>query len=333
MYVPEEVDIDPINQEINRLDAQSGQLWQAIESFNEAGQTRGWNILHDQWEDLTQYKQGLEGHGQSLRLVREELSVERVTKDRTDTINKWLDDKIGQITKEINDKLRRHISKLVVANEENRLALESIVTAIGLKLPEVPPPPPSAVSLNRAIVFSLFAGAILGIISFRFSRSRDFDIIHHIWPWVFGLGIFGTIFSFVARLTKGGAVWALALGAAAGATGQLVLKLIKVWAHVDAATWQDLFPYLDNLVLGALFGASLAILTHAFRYWVRPKLQGSCKCYVSIALAGAALFVALALLTGFVSITDIRQVVFMIVLGSFVSVTVAFITNIFHAQA
>jgi hypothetical protein len=134
MYKPEDINIDPIKKDIHSLDAQSDQLREAIESFNESGQVHGWNILSEKWEDLTQDRQALEGHSQSLRLVQEEL--EKSDPVQISKTNKWLDDKISQITRDINTKLRRYIFTLVEANDKNALALQSLLSGIGLKLPE-----------------------------------------------------------------------------------------------------------------------------------------------------------------------------------------------------
>ncbi len=99
MYKPEEIDIDPIKSKIRQLETASDQLREAVESFNDAGRAHGWNILADNWQDLTQEHQALEAHIESLRLVQDELSGEGPVDTRK--INTRLGEKLGKITEEI----------------------------------------------------------------------------------------------------------------------------------------------------------------------------------------------------------------------------------------
>lgn len=325
MYKPEDINIDPIKKDIHSLDAQSDQLREAIESFNESGQVHGWNILSDKWEDLTQDRQALEGHSQSLRLVQEEL--EKSDPVQISKINKWLDDKISQIMRDINTKLRRHIFTLVKANDKNALALQSLLSGIGLKLPEPPVPRHSNIAFCRAIVFSFFGGALLGAVLSSWSNRTP---SHEILAWMLALGVFGTIFSAVSRLAKNLGFWALSIGAAAGATGQLTLHLVRIVFGDWKYSLTDIKVWLPGIVIGAVFGACLGALTHGFRYYVRPVLSSCCKCYILMAVSGAVIFVALGAIMGFVTVSDMGRLTFFALLGSSVAVLIAIVTNIFH---
>ena len=104
MYKPNNINLDPIKKEIHRLNTQSDLLREAIESFNDTGQARGWSILSDKWQELAQDRQALEGHSKSLKLVQAELS--NTNPLDVGKISNWLDEKIGEITHDINNKLK-----------------------------------------------------------------------------------------------------------------------------------------------------------------------------------------------------------------------------------
>lgn len=323
IYKPEDINIDPIKKEIQSLDTQSDQLREAIENFNESGQVHGWNILSDKWEDLAQDRQALEDHSQSLRHVQEEL--EKPDPGQISKINKLLDDKISQITRDINTKLRRHIYSLVEANDKNSLALQSLLTNIGLKLPKPPVRRHSNVAFCRAIVFSFFGGSLLGAVLSNWNNRTP---SHGILAWMLALGLFGTIFSAVSRLAKSLGFWALAIGAAAGVAGQLSLHLVGIVFRESHTNFLD---WLPKIVIGAFFGACLGALIHGFRYYVRPVVPSCCKCYILMAVSGAVIFVALGAIMGFVTESSIlERITFFALLGSSVSVLLAIVTNIFH---
>jgi hypothetical protein len=325
MYKPEVINIDPIKKDIQSMDAQSDQLSEAIESFNESGLVHEWSILSDKWKELNQDRLMLEDHSQSLRRVQEEL--EKSDPAMISKINKKLDEKISQITRDINTKLRRHISALVEVNDKNSLALQSLLSGVGLKLPEPPAPRHSNIAFCRAIVFSFFGGALVGAILSSWSNRTP---THEIMAWMLALGVFGTIFSTVAHLTKNLGFWALPIGAAAGAIGQLSLYLVRIVFGDWRYSLADIREWLPGILVGAVFGACLGALTHSFRYYVRPKVSSCCKCYLLIAVSGMAIFVALGAIMGFVAISNMGRLTFFALLGSSVAVLIAIITNIFH---
>jgi len=321
MYKPEEIDIDPIAAKIKQLKTQSDQLREAVESFNNAGQTHKWNVLEDKWKYLTEDRKALEAHIESLRLVQDELCGEKPLDTRK--INNRLGEKLAKITEEINKKLKDHIKALVEANAENALALKRLLSAIGLELPLSAVRARSSVHLSRAIVFSLFGGALLSPVLTYLRNSPPEP--HQILRWMLTLGVFGAIFSFVARVPKNTLHWAIVLGAMAGAAGQLVLVLVGIAFDESKFLLSGLPKWLPNNVYGVVFGAFVGLIAHVFHYVVRPKVSNCVLCYLLMAIAGAVVFLAL----GAVMFPDQPNKLF-IVLGAFVAIVAAFITNIFH---
>jgi hypothetical protein len=321
MYKPEEIDIDPIATKIKQLNTQSDQLREAVESFNDAGQAHGWVILADKWKDLTEDRQALEAHIENLRLIQDELCGEKPVD--THKINNRLGEKLAKITEEINKKLKDHINSLVEANAENALALKRLLSAIGLELPRSAVRVRSSVHLSRAIVFSIFGGAFLSPVLAYIQKIPQNP--HHIWCWMIALGVFGAIFSFIARVPKNSLHLALVLGAVAGAAGQLVLVFVGIAFGVSRLQISGLPAWLPKVVYGVIFGAFLGLIVYAFRYVIRPKLSSCGLCYLLIAIAGAVVFITLGAV-----IFPEHSIVLFLILGAFVAIVAAFITNIFH---
>ena len=215
------------------------------------------------------------------------------------------------------------------ANDKNAIALQNLLSAIGLSLPEDPQIDPSSIPLCRAIVFSLFGGALLGAVLTHWSNRA---LAPEILAWMLSLGVFGAIFSALSRLSKNYAFGAIALGAAAGAAGQLALEIVQIAFKASSYTFQNFPMWLPKIVIGAVFGGCLAALTHGFRYYIKQKVRNCFRCYALNAAGGAAMFIMLGIIMGFVKTVDISRITFFAFLGGFVACVAALITNIFHER-
>ncbi len=331
MYKPDDINIDPIKKDIQHLNTQSGQLRKAIERFNESGKKQGWNILADKWDDLSHDREAMERHKKSLKDVRHELGDPK-TLD-TGKLKTGLDEKIKEITQNINNKLRSHISALVEANDKNSIALQKLLSNVGLKMPEDSPASQSHIQICRAIVLSLFGGALLGAALNHWSDPPQ-PIAPQSLTWMVALGTFGSIFSLITHLSRNKIYWVLGLGAVAGAAGQLTLKIVSIFIGISMETnLNALIAWMPQLMFGIVFGGCLAALIHGFRYWVWPNFKNSMICYLCIALSGAVMFIFLGYMMRSVMAFDMGKITYFIFLGAFVSSVSAVITNIFHESS
>lgn len=328
MYKPNDINIDPIKTSIQRLNTQSDELRKAIESFNEDGRNHGWNTLSDKWDELSQDRTAMERHRNSLRDVRKELCESNKPDINTLTAN--IDEKIKDLSQNMNDKFRRHISALVEANDKNSVALKELLSNVGLKLPESSPTPKSRIQICRSIVLSLFCGALLGAVMNHLSEN-PVPVAPQSLSWMVALGIFGVIFSSITYLSRNKIYWALGIGAAAGAAGQLALKILTAaLSMAQIISLNEFYTWMPKLMLGIVYGGCLAALIHVFRYLICPKLKNSAVCYLVIAFSGAALFILLGYIMRSITTFEIHEITTFVILGAFVSSVSAIITNIFH---
>ncbi|MRR14806.1 hypothetical protein EG833_05135, partial [archaeon] len=155
------IDLVSIQDDIDAMKRETEQLENDIDSFAAAGKSLGWNVLDEEWDDLKHDKDAAEVHIESLNSIREELGSGDITPDKAERMSAQLGTKVSQMTEETNRKLRKHFKALVIANSDNYSAIKSIMDLIGKTIP-----PDSgnlsAVSMNRALAFSIVAGAVIG---------------------------------------------------------------------------------------------------------------------------------------------------------------------------
>lgn len=332
MFRIKEVDLVPIQQEIKSLDKESTQLVEVVDNFVEEGQSSKWDTLKEQWQDMTQEKEDTEKHIDSLTEVREKLNEDDLTDEKKAKISEWANARINQMAKEINNKLRKHIANLVVANNKNQAALDKLLTSIGVPMPVVPSKR-SAISIDRALVISLFAGLLLGTFLSGTVEIVE-DVPKYMLSWMLGVGLFGGLLSLTGRLrNKSDFCWSLALGGVAGAVGLMGFAVARIalgLSYGDISELKNILDLLPQLIIGALFGACIGLLLHIFRYYVRPRLKSRFACYISIAMAGALLFIILGLIfTGENGDSLINRIMLLSIVGFSVAITVALVTNIF----
>jgi hypothetical protein len=341
MYRPEGVDIDPIREEINSLNQESDRLENAIRQFNEtaACADRHWNIVADKWKDLEEDKRTLESQNAAFQDIQRVLSNTHVSKSDLARVVNDLEERRGQITKDVNKRLRSHVWSLALANEKNPAALQHLLREIGLELPHVPKTP-HALPQCRAVVCSLFGGFILaGILGFMVpSSARRADPILSIVPVMISLGIFSIPFSYIARLKRDDYHWAIIFGGIAGVAGYTAFALSSnLLGRVGWYTITEFSTLVRIFANGAILGASQALFNHVFRFYIYPSIRSSIRSstwshvwgYLSIAILGAVLWVAV---TGLTSFSLFRNFPIIAVSGALIAVIASFSANVFYEE-
>jgi hypothetical protein len=232
----------------------------------------------------------------------------------------------------MNIKIRQHIIHLVIANDKSHYAVEYLLGNIGLSVPTQQTTSQFFVMLNRSIVISIFSGILIGSITMHFMNEIPEVPAYEIFRWMAAIGIFGTLFSFVAGVKKGSAFKVLALGGMAGGFGHLSLKAISLWLGPTEGFWAALVDWFPKIIYGVSFGAALGIMTHVFQHYLKHKIQKLYLSYLAMAGVGAALFILLGWVERILDITDPIKVGLFATIGFLLTITVAVITNIFHSD-
>ena len=332
MFRIKEVDLAPIKQEIISLHKESTQLVEVVENFVEIGQDKKWEILKEQWQDMIQEKKDTEKHIDSLKKVYQQLNEDDLTDEKKRSINEWLDTRIGQMAKEVNTKLRKHIAKLVTVNNTNQEALNKLLTTIGIDIPVVASKK-SIVSINRALVISLFTGLLLGVF-LSGTIEAGTDVSKNMLSWMIGVGLFGGLFSLIGSLkNKNEPCSYLALGGLAGAVGMTGLAATRISLGLsfgDINTWEQFPTLLPKFTIGALFGASIGGILYIFRSHVLPRLKHCFVCYISFVVAVTLLFIILGLMFPHENADSLISTIMLYgIIGFSVAITVVLATNIF----